>query len=54
VNNEVNRQFVDALRECLGKGPLYRPNPPTTDEERFYQPPNRMVTDGRAPRVSVD
>ncbi len=33
----ITRQFVDALRECLGLTPLYAPGHVRSDKERFYQ-----------------
>ena len=34
--NEANRVFIDALREALGKAPLYNQRH-LTEVERFYQ-----------------
>jgi hypothetical protein len=36
---ELNRQFVDSLREWLGFAPLYpqKERPRSTDARRFYQ-----------------
>jgi hypothetical protein len=32
----ISRNFIDAVRECLGMGPLYAPDGIKPAEERFY------------------
>lgn len=44
----LQQQFVDALRETLGKDPLYEAQTPRPDKERFY----RDEIDERVLRVS--
>jgi hypothetical protein len=43
------QRFMDAVRECLDKEPLYN-RPYIPDVERFYMPPARML-DGPTPRT---
>lgn len=34
---DIGRNFIDAVRECLGMGPLYAPDIIKSDVERFYR-----------------